>query len=132
MRMHELIKSATTDLRDWAESNPGEEPFDIISEIADSSVPVYDSDLLELAADDPSLVHEEPEIIAYDGTPTVINILAGAVYQRIVRELHERWDEIREEIEEERHLYCSSCGLDVLEAGQCEDCGAEILEEVAA
>ena len=44
----------------------------MIHEIADSSVPVYTSDLLALACADTSLATDEPELgPAFDGSPTL-------------------------------------------------------------
>jgi len=67
---------------------------DVIHEIADSCVPVYTSQLLELANEDNGLATEEPELgPAFDGTPTPVNIIAANIYERLTAAL---WDALRE------------------------------------
>lgn len=77
------------------------EPHDTINEIADSSVPVYTSDLMQLAADDILLATNEPELgPAFDGSPTPVNIVAANVYDRIAEILWEYWHDHMDEWEE--------------------------------
>lgn len=83
-----------------------DEPHDDIFEIADSNVPVYTGDLLELAADNYDLAFNEPEIgPAFDGSPTPINIIAANVFEGIEHHLWEWWndnkDDMIEELEEQ-------------------------------
>jgi hypothetical protein len=67
---------------------------DVIHEVADSHVPVYTSQLLELANDDNSLATDEPEIgPAFDGAPTPVNVIAANVYERLTAVL---WDALHE------------------------------------
>lgn len=61
-------------------------PEDIIVEIADSYVPIYHSCLAELLADRPSLGDGPDESGLVQENPTVWNILAAAVYERLVNE----------------------------------------------
>lgn len=71
---------------------------DVIHEIADSSVPVYTGELLELANDDNTLATDEPELgPAFDGTPTPVNIIAANVYERLTAALWDAWREFDEE-----------------------------------
>lgn len=66
---------------------------DLAHEVADSCVPVYTDQLLELAADNYNLAVDTPELgPAYDGAPTPINIIAANVYERLYEVA---WDEIR-------------------------------------
>lgn len=70
---------------------------DAAHELADSMVPVYTGELMELAAEDIDLATDEPEIgPAFDGSPTPVNIVAGNVYDRLYaiayEELHHRLD----------------------------------------
>jgi hypothetical protein len=70
---------------------------DVIHEVADSCVPVYTSQLLELANGDNCLATDEPEIgPAFDGTPTPVNIIAANVYERLTAVLWEEWREIED------------------------------------
>lgn len=88
--------------REWVKDNPEEtEPHDAIHEIADSAVPVYNADLLRLAAENNELALRAPEIgPAFDGTPTPINIIAANIYELVEEALWEEWREIEEEREE--------------------------------
>lgn len=82
----------------------GEYASDVIAEIADSSIPVYTSDLLALACEDNSLVVEAPELgAAFDGSPTPANIIAANVYERVTADLFEAFDEIQKEATEDDH-----------------------------
>ena len=101
-----LVKDAVEELREWALDNPGEEPHDAISEITDSSVPVYTYDILQCAVDNMSLATNESELgPAFDGSPTPTNIIAANIYEYIHQELWDAWnvyeDEWLEELEEE-------------------------------
>ncbi len=94
-----IIEDAAAELRDrWAnyrnEFHQGE-PHDVIAEIADSSVPVYTYDLMQLAANNISLAVDEPELgPAFDGSPTPVNIIAANIYEAITEGLWDAWREI--------------------------------------
>jgi len=100
--MYDTIESAKKDLREWYKDNQEEtEPHDTIHEIADQAVPVYNSDILEWAAEDHDLALDVPELgPAFDGTPTPINIIAANIYERIQDALWEEWRLIEQEQEE--------------------------------
>ena len=57
-----------------------EYPEDLISEIADSYVPIYNSDLLEMAVEDLWLAVDEPDVLAFDGKSTAVAAIAGNIY----------------------------------------------------
>lgn len=101
--MSSITDSAQAELRDrWEnyrdEFGPsGDYVGDVIHEIADSAVPVYTANLMQLAADDINLATAEPEIgPAFDGSPTPVNIIAANVYEAIEAALWETWREIEE------------------------------------
>jgi hypothetical protein len=98
----QTVADAVSELREWAEENPDcTEPHDQIHEIADSAVPVYTADLLEMASNKISLATSTPELgPAFDGEPTPTNIIAANVYEAIEQELWEAWREIEQEREE--------------------------------
>ena len=100
--LYDLTQTAISDLRDWAADNPNcDEPHDTIHEIADSSVPVYTYDLLQLAGDNLNLAVDTPDLgPAFDGSPTPVNIIAANVYEYITAALWENWNEIESEREE--------------------------------
>lgn len=91
MRMHELIKDAVDELREWAADNPGEEPD--IASIVDGHAPVYDSDILDLARD-VGLLHEP---LGHDGR-TVIQGLSWMICGKVEEALREDWERIEEEL----------------------------------
>lgn len=98
VNLTDVIEQARGDLRDrWEnyrdEFGPsGDEPHDVIHEIADSSVPVYTSDLLALANENNALATDEPELgPAFDGMSTPVNIIAANVYEAVEAALCEAW-----------------------------------------
>ena len=100
--LYEIVKDARQELREWAKDNKDEtEPHDAIHEIADSSVPVYTSDLLQLAADNLELATAKPELgPAFDGSPTPVNIVAANIFEAIEAGVWEEWQEIESERED--------------------------------
>ena len=106
MSLYEIVNIAISELREWRSENPGnEEPCDAISEIADSSVPVYSHHLLRLAADNLHLAVDEPELgpangSNFDGTPSPVNVIAANVFEHIERALWAAWQEMQDEEDE--------------------------------
>jgi len=101
-KLDERISDAIEELEDWVKDNPGMDPdYDgTLHEIADSSTPVYNSDILDIAAEDYEMAILVPEIgPAFDGTPTPINIIAANIYEAIYTALCTRWYEIEKEQE---------------------------------
>ncbi len=103
--LDELRDGAKAELRERFNDFPGEfdggEPHDVIHEIADSSVPVYNVELVELAGI-PEVGHHETELPpAFDGTPTIINVAATAVFELLEAALWDEWREIEAEKDEE-------------------------------
>lgn len=70
---------------------------DRVHEEADNAVPIYTSDLLEVAANDPDVALDEPEI-GSDGTPT--GTIAANIYCQLVQHGYEVLAERREAQEE--------------------------------
>ncbi len=99
-----ILVGARSELRDrWEHyrdefGGRGDEPHDVIHEIADSCVPVYTSELLELACQDAALATDEPECgPAFDGAPSPVNIIAANVYERLTADLFEEFERIETE-----------------------------------
>jgi len=72
---------------------------DLIFETADSSVPIYTSDLLECASDDLYLATEEPELgpasgSNFDGSNSPVNIIAANVFEALESDLWDYWREL--------------------------------------
>jgi hypothetical protein len=97
--LYTITKVAIDDLKTWMADNPGnDEPHDEIFEIADSSVPVYNYDLLQLAAENLYLGVDEPELgPAFDGSPTPCNIIAANVFEHVEGELWEDWNDHKDD-----------------------------------
>lgn len=74
-----------------------DDPQDIISETADSSVPVYTSEILETAANSIELALEECDL----GGTTPIEIITGNIYCALEAAQWEWWRDNKDEIEEE-------------------------------
>ena len=104
--LDERIDNALDELKEWMIDNPGEDADDEIFEIADSSCPIMNYDILQCAVDDMDLALTEPEIgPAFDGSPTAINIIAANIFEKIRGELWEYYnnhkDDYLDEIDEE-------------------------------
>jgi hypothetical protein len=104
MTLQRCIDSAEEDLReywDWNECRYASDVEDEICEIADGAVPIYNSDLLEVAANDADMAILEPDCgPAFDGTPTPINIIAANIYEAITTALYALAQTLEEEAEE--------------------------------
>ena len=97
--LSDLVDSAREELRDWRQANPyATESHDAIFEIADSLVPVYTGDLIQLAAEHLPLATNEPEIgPAFDGKPTPTNIIAANVFEYLESALWDAWRDLQGE-----------------------------------
>jgi len=98
--LYDLEEGVKEEVRECFEFSRDAEPSDVAHEIADSWVPVYTYDIMQLAADNLCLATDEPELgPAFGGQPTPVNIIAANIYEA----LHEAaWEVIRElEAEEE-------------------------------
>jgi len=109
-KLQELIDDAIVDFRiqlDYMDiydaiqsDNPGN-----IAEIADTNVPVYNADIMELASDPEIWGHENELPPAFDGEPTIINIAATAIYEVIEQALYTEWESIKDRASELDAMY---------------------------
>ena len=76
--------------------------IDTAHDVADSNTPIYTIDLLKVALDDISIASDVPEVLCYDGKPTVINILSAVIYERIVDHVCAQEQAVKKEIIDER------------------------------
>jgi len=82
-----------------------EYPEDIIAEIADSSVPIYYNQIAQVAANDISLILDEPELGACTGSNftgmenTPVAYIAANIYERVQAALFELLEEIQNQKE---------------------------------
>lgn len=88
------LKTLETSLIETLEDNKEEilddkHPEDRLSEYVDGEIPVYNSEILELAMDNLWFAVEEPEILGFDGKNTAINAIVGNVYQHLLEVANE-------------------------------------------
>ena len=76
--------------------------IDSAHDVADSNTPIYTADLLRVALDDISIATDVPEVLCYDGKPTVVNILSAVIYERIVDHVCAQEQAVKKEIIDER------------------------------
>lgn len=116
-RLQDVIASAIYELEEEYRTR-GNEPYfeDTLSEIADSNTPIYNNEIMQIAADNIDLATNEPEFgPAFDGRPTPINIIAANIYDRIYEAVSQRYEELKEHKcakEDETKLSCTICGWD--------------------
>ena len=102
--LQDIIEDAIVDLNERLEESPDtddQSSHDMIHEVADGGVPIYNAEILEVAAESPSIANAVPECgPAFDGTATPTNIAAANIYEAIQEALWERWREYEEERKE--------------------------------
>jgi hypothetical protein len=102
--LQDCLNNAEEALREtweWNECRYASDVEDDIFEVADGAVPIYNSDLLEVASNSPDMALLAPECgPAFDGTPTPINIIAANIYEAITAELYGVAQALEEEADE--------------------------------
>ena len=102
--LQDIIDGAVEELKEWCRENPDDDPTynGTLHEFVDGAVPVYNYDLLQIAADlSNGVALTEPEVgPAFDGTSTPINIIAANVYEAVEAALWEEWRRAQEERED--------------------------------
>ncbi len=102
--LHDLLRMVRDEVKEAVEDyNLLEEVHgeDRLHEIADGCVPVYNYELLQVAASDCNLAVDEPDCgPAFDGTPTPANIIAANIYERLLQTAYEAFQELKEAAEE--------------------------------
>ena len=94
----ELEKSFLQELEDEKDEilklRDEDEQRERISEIVDSSIPVYTQSLLEIAISEPWLAVDEPELMAFSGKGAIACI-GGNIYQNLQEKGQEWLDEVK-------------------------------------
>jgi hypothetical protein len=81
--VHQLEKNLIDELNDnKKEILEHEYPSDLITEYADSWIPVYNSDLIEALSEDHTLAHVDDEGLLPEN-PSVHDIIRTAIYERL-------------------------------------------------
>jgi len=96
--LQQIITSAKEELRENFHEH--EFPEDLVHEVADSHVPIYSHDLMTLGSDPQIFFHENELPPAFDGQPTLNNIVATAVYELISEALYEELYKLQQELDE--------------------------------
>jgi hypothetical protein len=101
--MRELEQDIRAEVRERAaELREDVYPEDTLTEMVDSSVPIYTSDLFDVANDDRSLMLDEPELgPAFDGAPTPMNIIAANIYERLNVAAFDEWNDVKDDEDED-------------------------------
>lgn len=101
-QLRHLIKDAVEELEDRFDEIQDTTADSDINEIAEGCVPVHYFDVIELTREDMWLATEEPQLYCFDGKHTAVNAIAGNAYDEILQALWTRYEELKEEREEER------------------------------
>ena len=102
--IEEIKATALEELEERFKAEPDMQyPEDMASEITDSSVPVYTHELITIAQNSAEVMHHENELPpAFDGEPTIPNIIATAIYEIVQESLYGRLYELQKEHENEQ------------------------------
>lgn len=75
-------------------------PSDLLTELADSHIPIYYRELAACLADDPSLAYvDDPGLI--DLSNGVYHIIQTAIYEKLIQAAHEAYENLPEDDEQE-------------------------------
>jgi hypothetical protein len=107
--LKEMVRDEVkTAIDEFIEENPDYDKDDIrnsiddngrITEMVDSSVPIYNYDIMKLGTLTEVWAHENELGPAFDGTPTPVNTLATAIYEILQETAWEYVDEYLDELE---------------------------------
>ena len=98
---YELEKEVREGVREWAEDNPDNTDIDYdgsLSQLVDSAVPIYTSDLFQLAADNWEFRQDDSGIAGDDADCE--RIIQAAVYNWLYSHAWDEWTKVEEEREE--------------------------------
>ena len=99
MKWYDYLAMAREEATNAIEYDHDADPSDVAHDVADSCTPVYNSTILQLAADNVNaLALEAPDCIAFDGSPTPVNIIAGNIYEALYQEAFEAAEKAIEEL----------------------------------
>ena len=99
LTLHQLEENLSSELEDDKnEILSSEYSHDRITEIVDGCIPIYHSELLEMASNNTEMATNEPEIMAFDGHNTPINAIAGNIYQHLQEKAYKWLDDAQKEL----------------------------------
>jgi len=102
--IQDIITDAITDFENEYEAEM-QYPEDLCAEIADSAVPLYTNEIIEVGTSDHSLMTDEPELGSangsnFSGENNVINIIAANIYEKVSNALYARLYKLQQEEDE--------------------------------
>jgi len=102
--IEEIKSTALEELEERFKEEPDMQyPEDMVSELSDSSVPVYTHELITIAQNSTEVMYHENELPpAFGGEHTIPNIIATAIYEIVQENLYERLHELQQEYEAEQ------------------------------
>lgn len=95
MTLHDVLEMARQDFRDgleYIDRTNEDEVTELIWETADTSVPVYTTDLLDVARSDLGLCSVEPGV-SRDNRPAAV--IAANISDRIQEVLYDEWEAMK-------------------------------------
>jgi len=101
--IEEVKRNALEELEERFKAEPDMQyPEDMIAEISDC-IPVYTHELITIAQNSTEVMYHENELgPAFDGTPTIPNLIATAIYEIVQETLYEKLYELQQEYESEQ------------------------------
>lgn len=101
MKWSDYLEWARTEAKDAIKYDHDADPHDVARDVADTCAPIYNYDILKLAADNVcDLALAEPEVgLAFDGSATPVNIIAANIYEALCSEAYQAAEEALEELE---------------------------------
>ncbi len=94
--LHFLVEGAIEDFKDRIESGDAaneDEIYDLIYEVTDSRMPVYNFDILEIAKSNLRLACDVPEIWPAYWIASPVNLILSNIYEAVKDALYNRYDE---------------------------------------
>lgn len=76
-----------------------EYPEDLLHEYIDSTIPVGNSEILEVGGNSYWLYTEEPEVYGFDGKHTALNAIVGNIYKHLSEKAYEWLEHAQEDKE---------------------------------
>lgn len=82
-------------------------PDDILHEIADNNIPIYNYDRVSCLLDDLTLSEPDDPGLCGDSRD-IFDILAASIYERLIVEANKEWERIKD-----KELVCEDCGGEI-------------------
>lgn len=98
MTLRQLEKDLLDELDDCKDAIlDNKYPEDMLHEMIDGWVPIYNSDIVDVGNSDIWLTTTEPEIYAFSGEKTAVNAIAGNIYQHLSEIAYKWLEDVKKE-----------------------------------